>query len=162
MEDRTNAERQRRYIAKLKAQAADAQSPTAVSNGQPDARVRDLEATLARERAAHELTKAALAKAEARIADLGTRSPGAQIDPATLSLTAQRKLDAAIRQHKRQLDLEFTGRVMAEVERRLNEVAVPALRRQLESLRRMLGQPDQPHAARHVQENPRLPAPRQP
>jgi hypothetical protein len=127
MQDRTNAERQRRYIAKLKAQAAAAQSPTAVSNGKPEARLRDLEATLAQERAAHEVTKAALAKAEARIADLGTRSPGAQIDPATLSLTAQQKLEAAIRQHKLALDLQFEQRVRAEIKTAMDERVLPAV-----------------------------------
>lgn len=39
----------------------------------------------------------------------GRRDPN--IDPATLSLSAQQKFDAAIRQHKRQLDLEFDTRV---------------------------------------------------
>jgi hypothetical protein len=42
-----------------------------------------------------------------------------------LSSSATEKLEAAIRQHKKQLDLEFQGRVQAEVRRVLNEVVIP-------------------------------------
>jgi len=43
-----------------------------------------------------------------------------------LPLSAQQKLDAAIRQHKRKLDSEFEARVLDECERRLNEFSLPA------------------------------------
>jgi hypothetical protein len=42
------------------------------------------------------------------------RDAEAAIDPSTVSLTAQEKLEIAIRQHKRKLDLEFEQRVLAE------------------------------------------------
>jgi lambda repressor-like predicted transcriptional regulator len=47
------------------------------------------------------------------------------IPPDTLSLSAQQKLEAAIRQHKRQLDLEFEQRVQAEVQSRLEATILP-------------------------------------
>jgi lambda repressor-like predicted transcriptional regulator len=47
------------------------------------------------------------------------------VSPDTLSLSAQQKLEAAIRQHKRQLDLEFEQRVQAEVQSRLEATILP-------------------------------------
>jgi hypothetical protein len=52
--DRTNAERQRRFIARLKAKAAAAEAQSAgVTNAKLEARIRELEAELARERKAN-------------------------------------------------------------------------------------------------------------
>ena len=53
----------------------------------------------------------------------GRREP--QIDRNELSLTAQQKVDAAIRQYKRNQDLEFETRVRDEVKRRIDEVVLP-------------------------------------
>ena len=43
------------------------------------------------------------------------------IDPSTLSMMAQQRFDAAMRQHKRKLDIEFQGRVDSEVSKRLEK-----------------------------------------
>ena len=48
----------------------------------------------------------------------------AQLMP-PLSASAQQRLDAAIRQHKQNLDAEFTQRVEEEVARRIREFVVP-------------------------------------
>jgi hypothetical protein len=53
-----------------------------------------------------------------------------QVDPATLSVSAQEKLQAAIRQHKHKLDLEFEQRVDAEIKKRIDEVVLPSYREQ--------------------------------
>ena len=53
------------------------------------------------------------------------REAEVQIDPTTLSLTAQQKLDAAIRQHKHKLDLKFETLVLDEVKRRIDEIILP-------------------------------------
>jgi hypothetical protein len=60
------------------------------------------------------------------------------IDPATLSMTAQQKLEAAIRQHKRKLDLEFEYRVRAELKKHLDEVALPHYTKQIAELERSI------------------------
>lgn len=59
---------------------------------------------------------------------------GAEIDPATLSMSAQEKLAAAIRQHKAQLDRAFEARVNEEVRRRI-VAADDATRKQNAELR---------------------------
>lgn len=53
------------------------------------------------------------------------REAEAQIDPVTLSLTAQQKLDAAISQHQRKLDQEFEARVLAGIQERLKSTVLP-------------------------------------
>ena len=52
-------------------------------------------------------------------------SAEAQIDPSSLSLTAQEKLEAAIRQHKHRLDQDFFKRVNERVDQRINEYWLP-------------------------------------
>jgi hypothetical protein len=47
-------------------------------------------------------------------------------DPVKLSLSAQGKLDAAIRQHKRKLDIEFEQRVRDECRKRIEETILPS------------------------------------
>jgi hypothetical protein len=59
------------------------------------------------------------------------REVEAKIDPATLSITAQQKFEAAIRQHKRQLDLQFEQRVLDECKRRLDELSLPAYAKEM-------------------------------
>jgi hypothetical protein len=66
------------------------------------------------------------------------RDAAAQIDPATLSLTAQEKLDAAIRAGKRKLDLEFEARVLAECKHRLDTISLPHYAKQLAELERTI------------------------
>jgi hypothetical protein len=48
-----------------------------------------------------------------------------EIDRAALSMSAQEKLDAAVRQHKRKLDVEFETRVRDEVKRRIDQMILP-------------------------------------
>jgi len=47
------------------------------------------------------------------------------IDPATLSMTAQQRLEAAIRAHTRKLDAEFAWRVQADIKRLIDEMVLP-------------------------------------
>jgi hypothetical protein len=47
------------------------------------------------------------------------------LDPSWMSKTAQEKLEAAIRQHKRQLDVDFEQRVQAEVQSRIEATILP-------------------------------------
>jgi hypothetical protein len=54
-----------------------------------------------------------------------------RIEPATLSISARRRLEAAIRQHKRQLDLHFEQRVLDECKRRLDEFSLPAYAKEM-------------------------------
>jgi uncharacterized protein YerC len=60
----------------------------------------------------------------------GRREP--QIDRTTLSLSAQAKLDAAIRQEMHRLGLEFEGRVREGVRRRIDEIMLPLWKKQIE------------------------------
>lgn len=53
------------------------------------------------------------------------------IDPATLSKTAQEKLNMAVRQHRRQLDLTFEQRVREEIHKRLDQIVLPEWKRQI-------------------------------
>jgi hypothetical protein len=66
------------------------------------------------------------------------REAVAQIDPTTLSLSAQEKLGAAIRQHKRELDLEFEQRVQQEIRKRLNEMVLPSLNKKSADAERII------------------------
>lgn len=49
-----------------------------------------------------------------------------QIDPATLSMSAQQKVDISIRQYIHKLDVEFEQRVLAECRKRLEETILPS------------------------------------
>ena len=54
-----------------------------------------------------------------------------EITPDMLSMSAQQKFDAAIRQHKRNLDLEFEGRVQSEISQRLDHIILPVWRKKI-------------------------------
>jgi hypothetical protein len=56
--------------------------------------------------------------------DEARRDP--QIDQAALTMSAQQKLEAAIRQATRKLEAEFTERVRAECQRRIEDTILPA------------------------------------
>jgi len=56
------------------------------------------------------------------------------IDRAELSLSAQQKLDAALRHYKRQLNLEFEQRVQDECKRWLEECSLPAYVKEMAKL----------------------------
>lgn len=55
----------------------------------------------------------------------GQEETEAQIDPATLSATAQEKLAAAMRQQERRLDLAFETRVREECRKRIDDIILP-------------------------------------
>jgi hypothetical protein len=65
-----------------------------------------------------------LAKEAERLRDRPATKP--KIDSATLSMTAQQKLEAAIRQHKKKLDAEFERRVFDECRKRVEETILPS------------------------------------
>jgi hypothetical protein len=48
------------------------------------------------------------------------------IDRSELSLTAQQKLDSALRQHRAALDASFRAEVMKEVKKRIDEIVLPS------------------------------------
>jgi len=60
------------------------------------------------------------------------------LDPSLLSKTAQEKLNAAVRAHKRKLDLEFENRTREECRRWLNEVSLPQYAKELAELERSI------------------------
>lgn len=61
-----------------------------------------------------------------------------QIDPSTLSLSAQERLEAFKRQWIRDKEREFESRVLTECQRRLNELSLPAYERQWREMRDIL------------------------
>lgn len=48
------------------------------------------------------------------------------VDPETLAMSAQQRLDAAVRQHIQKLNVEFEQRVLAECRKRLEETILPS------------------------------------
>jgi hypothetical protein len=77
-----------------------------------------------------------IAEAEGKTAaeKLGEIVAEPEIDRADLAMTAQQKLDAAIRQHKRKLDEEFEVRTREECKRWLNEISLPQYLKELTKL----------------------------
>ena len=53
------------------------------------------------------------------------RREAPQVAPETLALTAQQKLDAALRQHRQKLDAQFEQRVRDDIRRRIDELILP-------------------------------------
>jgi hypothetical protein len=64
-------------------------------------------------------------------AKLGNAIIEPKIEPATLCMSAQQRLEAAIRQHKRQLDSEFEQRIQNECKRRLDALSLPAYAKEM-------------------------------
>lgn len=62
------------------------------------------------------------------------REAQAAIDPTTLSLSAQERLNAAIRQEQRRLELEYAERLRREIVQRINEMQLPYWRDLLKKL----------------------------
>ena len=62
----------------------------------------------------------------------GRREAVPIITPEMLSMSAQEKLDIAIRQHQRRLDLQFRQRVLDEVKRRIDEIVLPYWKQQID------------------------------
>ena len=55
-----------------------------------------------------------------------------EIDRSELSMSAQQKLDSAIRQHLKKLNLAFEQRVLDEIRKRLDELVLPAWKEKIE------------------------------
>lgn len=55
-----------------------------------------------------------------------------KVERSDLSLSAQHKFDAAIRQHQRKLDLEFQQRVLDEVRKRIDGMILPHWKQQID------------------------------
>jgi len=60
-----------------------------------------------------------------------------QIDAKTLSMTAQEKLDAAVRQEKKRLQAEFGRQVQAEIARALEETVLPSYQKDIAEARQI-------------------------
>lgn len=60
------------------------------------------------------------------------------IDPKSLSLTAQQKFEIVIRQHKRKLDAEFVDRVAAECRKQMDELWLPDCQKLLNQAEELL------------------------
>jgi hypothetical protein len=77
--------------------------------------------------------------AAAKLGELVLRDDlGLEVVRADLSMTAQEKLDAAIRQHKRKLDIEFEQRVLNECRERLNSMSLPHYAKQMQDMVRLI------------------------
>jgi predicted ArsR family transcriptional regulator len=72
------------------------------------------------------------------ILDSVQKTEGAEIDRTTLSMSAQERLDAAIRQYKKNLDFQFAERVRLESMRLLNESTLPHYVRKIEAIERSI------------------------
>jgi transposase-like protein len=68
----------------------------------------------------------------------GRRETAEKVDPTTLSMGAKEKLDTAIRQERRKLDVEFEQRVQAEIERAVNETVLPQYTREMAEARQII------------------------
>lgn len=64
-------------------------------------------------------------------AKLGALIAEPEIARADLSLSAQQKFDAAVRQHQRRLDLVFENRVLEEINQRLDHIILPVWRKKI-------------------------------
>jgi len=58
--------------------------------------------------------------------------PEPEIERTMLSMSAQEKLDAAIRQHQRKLDAQFERRVLDEIKKRIDEMILPHWKKQID------------------------------
>lgn len=66
------------------------------------------------------------------------QGPEPEIDPATLSKSAQEKLAAAIRAHKKKLDQEFNFKVTEGIRKWVDEVTLPAHAKELQDAQDLL------------------------
>ena len=79
-----------------------------------------------------QIAKVAVAK------ERGRRETQAEIDPATLSLSAQEKLESAIRQEKRKLAAEFHQAVNDEIKRAIDETVLPQYIKEMADARQVV------------------------
>jgi len=66
------------------------------------------------------------------------REAEAQIDPATLSMSAQQKLATAIKQHQHKLSAQFHAHVLEEIRKRLEETILPHYRKEQAEAQRII------------------------
>jgi hypothetical protein len=118
MGDYTSAERQRRYIQRLKAGAAT--NVSTVTNGEQ--RIKTLEQRVAELEADNERLRSQKAPT---VSD-------ASIDPATLSMSAQKKLETAIRQEKRRLEESWQQALSEKISEHIEAVLVGIYQQKLD------------------------------
>lgn len=70
----------------------------------------------------------------------GAREAAQIIDPSTLSMSAQQKLETAIRQAKQRLEREYQSRMETEIREHIRNVVVPAYERKLGDAARVIEQ----------------------
>jgi hypothetical protein len=71
-------------------------------------------------------------------AELARRQAIEELGAATWTKTAQEKIDAAIRQHKKNLDFQFERRVQDEVRLRIENMVLPSLRKREDNANRVI------------------------
>ena len=95
-----------------------------------------LEAALRKQgKLARSNTAADVVKAKSAAPEAENRS---SVTPDMLSMTAQERLAAVIRQEKRKLEAEYEMRMLEECKRRLNEISLPHYAKELEELERSI------------------------
>ena len=67
----------------------------------------------------------------------GRREAEPTITPEMLSMTAQQKLDAAIRQHERAVDQKFEERVREEARKRVDEIVLPHWKQKIDQAQQL-------------------------
>lgn len=82
----------------------------------------------------------ALLRDKQPVPKMAARDP--ETDSAPLALTAQKRLEAAIRAHQRKLDLEFEVRCREDCQRWLNEVGLPQYLKELTKLEHSISNRD--------------------
>jgi ParB-like chromosome segregation protein Spo0J len=75
--------------------------------------------------------------ATVKIAELVKNTVDPEIDVASLSMTAQEKLEVAMRQHQRKLDLAFEQHVQNEIRKRVDEMILPEWKKRIEQARKL-------------------------
>jgi transcriptional regulator with XRE-family HTH domain len=64
--------------------------------------------------------------------------PEAAVTREMLPMSAQEKFDAALRQYKRKLDLEFEARVLAECQKRIEDTILPQYNKEMDEARAII------------------------
>ena len=82
------------------------------------------------------LERAALAE-QARKEALAEARANPNINREELSLSAQQKLDLAIRQHQKKLNLAFEQRVLDEIRRRMDEIVLPSWKKRIDEANKL-------------------------
>jgi hypothetical protein len=133
---RAKTEGESRPKGKGKPQTKPRTAPAADIKQQMAAAVLDDRKTL--EQAAAEFGATSVQHVKLAVAEeKGRRKAEPIITPDMLSMSAQEKLDAAIRQHQRKLDATFERRVLDEIKRRIDEIILPHWKKQIDEAQQL-------------------------